>query len=155
MKHKPTVYLAGPLFSQAELEFNRQIKRHLSRSFRVFLPQEDGDLMADLLRCGLPAREAVRKVFAQDVVAVRASDALIIVLDGRCIDEGAAFELGVAYALRKTCIGLQTDPRRLAPFGNNPMIDGSLEGIFSTIEDAGSWLRQRFAAEIHAGEANC
>jgi nucleoside 2-deoxyribosyltransferase len=148
MKTKPAVYVAAPLFSQAELDFNRQIKQALSHSFRVFLPQEDGDLMNDLLRCGLSAREAVQKVFAQDVVAVRNCDAILIVMDGRSIDEGAAFELGVAYALRKVCVGVQTDVRRLAAFGNNPMIEGPCERIFSRIEDAVFWLEHRFAERI-------
>ena len=105
--------------------------------------------MTDLLTCGFQPREATQKVFAQDVVAVRACDALLIVLDGRSIDEGAAFELGLAYALRKLCIGLQTDTRRLAPFGNNPMIEAPLERIFETIDDAVSWLQVRFNADVY------
>ena len=150
LRNRPTVYVAAPLFSQAELAFNRQIKHELSKSFRVFLPQDDGDLMGNLLRCGLSVREAIRKVVAQDVVAVRNCDAVLIVLDGRGIDEGAAFELGVAFALQKVCIGLQTDVRRLAAFGNNPMIEGSVEKIFPAISEAVAWLEQRFAEKREA-----
>jgi nucleoside 2-deoxyribosyltransferase len=62
----------------------------------------------------------------------------LIILDGRAIDEGAAFELGFATAFGKLCVGLQTDPRRLIASRNNPMIDCALQHIF---EDAPSLLR--------------
>jgi nucleoside 2-deoxyribosyltransferase len=144
MKNKPSVYFAAPLFSQAELEFNRQVRDHLVPSFNVFLPQESGDLMFNLFRCGFSVKDAVQKVFAQDVAAIRRCDVFIILLDGRTIDEGAAFELGLAFALRKVCVGLQTDVRRLASFGNNPMIDGALEIVFSRVDEMAAWLEGRF-----------
>jgi nucleoside 2-deoxyribosyltransferase len=64
---------------------------------------------------------------------------LLIVLDGRTVNEGASFELGVAYALEKTCLGLQTDPRRLLPIGNNPMIDAALSQVFASIHELICW----------------
>jgi nucleoside 2-deoxyribosyltransferase len=62
-------------------------------------------------------------------------------LDGRTIDEGAAFELGYCAAKDKKCFGLQTDNRRLLITGNNPMIEESLEKIFLNIKDLISWAR--------------
>ena len=138
------------MFSQGERQFNLEISDRLSGSFDVFLPQESGVLMPDLLYRGFSPRAAIRKVFARDLIAIQQCAALLIVLDGRSVDEGAAFELGLAYALRKVCIGLQTDLRRLAPFGNNPMIEGSLEGIFPRIDEAVCWLEQRFAEQRKA-----
>jgi len=69
------------------------------------------------------------------LAAIRNCDLLVIVLDGRSVDEGAAFELGYAYAIGKPCYGLQTDPRRLLPFGNNPMLQHALKAVVSNVRD--------------------
>lgn len=117
------VYFAGPLFSQAELEFNAKITSMLrAKGFEVFLPQEHSDDVpssADLKdsKCGY---------FKADIQAVDGSDVLLIVLDGRVPDEGACFELGYAYARGKTCVGLKTDVRVAEFGGDNAMIVGSL-----------------------------
>ena len=145
MASKPLVYIAAPLFSQAERKFNSELRKYLSSYFRVFLPQASCDLMPDLIKRGVPIKTAVRSVFSQDLEGVRRCRAIVVVLDGRSIDEGGAFELGLAYAFGKICVGLQTDVRRLAPFGNNPMIDGALEKITSSPRELRDWLRHRFA----------
>ncbi|HNW38068.1 MAG TPA: nucleoside 2-deoxyribosyltransferase, partial [Methanosarcina vacuolata] len=44
MNRKKTVYLAGPLFSHAELDYNGRLRDLLlSKDFLVFLPQEDAE----------------------------------------------------------------------------------------------------------------
>ena len=48
-------------------------------------------------------------------------------------------ELGIAFGLGKTCIGLQTDLRRLMPLGNNPMVSCALCRTFSSVSDLVSW----------------
>jgi nucleoside 2-deoxyribosyltransferase len=139
------IYVASPLFNFAEQEFNQKIKKTLSKYFDVFLPQEDGGLIVDLIRDGLSPEVAAREVFNIDTAALDSCDLLLIVLDGRTIDEGAAFELGYAYAKGKLCFGLQTDVRRLLSFGNNPMIECSCEIIFDSLDIMISWLELRFA----------
>jgi nucleoside 2-deoxyribosyltransferase len=134
------VYLAGPLFSEAEQRFNVSLARRLERLVRVYLPQRDGGLMADMIRTGTPPKTAAHLVFKRDVDAILNCDYLIAVLDGRTVDEGVAFELGIAFAAKKRCIGLQTDIRRLAPWGNNPMITGALEVVFSSVDELVNWL---------------
>jgi nucleoside 2-deoxyribosyltransferase len=47
MRKLPRLYLAAPLFSQAEKAFNHDLKKELSAHFEVFLPQEDGGLLLD------------------------------------------------------------------------------------------------------------
>ncbi len=82
-----------------------------------------------------------------DIAALKKCDFVLIVLDGRSVDEGAAFELGYAYALGKVCYGLQTDPRRLLKIGiNNPMIDCALQQVFSSVDDLVAWAKT-FALE--------
>lgn len=134
LSDKPVLYLAGPLFSAAERSFNAFLKQALSQYFDVYLPQEDGALMPSLLESGYTANQASQIIFKNDMHAIRQSDLMLIVLDGRTVDEGASFELGAAYMLGKICIGLQTDFRRLAPFGNNPMLTGALTSVYLDIE---------------------
>lgn len=138
------IYIASPLFNDAEQEFNQKIKRELSSSFDVFLPQEDGGLIVDLIKEGLSPEVAAREVFNIDTAALDSCDLLLIVLDGRTIDEGAAFELGYAHAKGKLCFGLQTDVRRALTFGNNPMIECACEIIFNSLDVMISWLKARF-----------
>jgi nucleoside 2-deoxyribosyltransferase len=134
LKNKPVLYLAAPLFSAAERSFNTFLKQSLEQYFSVYLPQEDGALMPSLLDSGHSTAQACQIVFKNDMNAIRQSELLLIVLDGRSIDEGACFELGAAYVLGKLCIGLQTDFRRLAPFGNNPMLSGALSKVYPDVE---------------------
>ena len=137
--HRKRIYLAAPLFCEAELEFNRRVRDVLTSSFDVYLPQEEGGLLRKMTSDGVPSQDAARLVFERDLEALRASSVLLISLDGQTIDEGAAFELGFAHALGKQCYGLQTDARRLLPIGNNPMIDGALTSVFRSLEELRSW----------------
>jgi nucleoside 2-deoxyribosyltransferase len=139
---RPHIYLAAPLFSDAEQRFNLHLTERLEQWVDVYLPQRDGGLMNEMIRLGVPPKVAACRVFKRDVTAIREADYLVAVLDGRAIDEGVAFELGVAFSHAKRCIGLQTDARRLAPWGNNPMISGAVEVTFTTIEAMVSWLQR-------------
>jgi nucleoside 2-deoxyribosyltransferase len=135
MTTKQKLYLAGPLFSDAEKEFNRSLKSRLEQFIDVYLPQEDGGLVVEMVRAGISEREAWDFVFKKDIEEINDCNVFLIILDGRAVDEGAAVELGIAYALKKECIGLQTDPRRLLPNGNNPMISGALRTVFHSVQD--------------------
>lgn len=136
---KKNIYIAAPLFSYSERELNAKLKKLLSKYLDVYLPQEDGGLMSDMVADGMDRNRAATKVFDADIDALEKCDVLLIVLDGRTIDEGAAFELGYAYALGKPCFGLQTDVRRAVHGGNNPMIDKALCSIFSNIDALLNW----------------
>lgn len=136
---RPLVYLAAPLFSAAELAFNLALAERIGASLDVYLPQRDGGKLVDLIAHGVERRAAYRSIFDRDIRALEAATALIIVLDGRTVDEGASFELGYAYARNKLCCGIQTDPRRLLPVGNNPMLEIPLDKIFSSVEEVGRW----------------
>jgi nucleoside 2-deoxyribosyltransferase len=134
-----SVYIAGPLFSHGERTFNTTVDVLLEPYIDTYLPQRDGGLLADMIVQGTPPVDAAQTIFHLDLAALRRCDIFLIILDGRSIDEGAAFELGVAFALGKKCFGLQTDPRRLLPHGNNPMIDGALSQVFNSLESLRTW----------------
>jgi nucleoside 2-deoxyribosyltransferase len=150
MAGRKLIYLAAPLFSLAEKQENVRICRALERWCDVFLPQRDGELIPHLVQQGLDNREAYRIVFERDLAALKACDAVVINLDGRAVDEGAAFELGVAFALGKCCVGYRTDVRVLLPWGLNPMITVPLSHTFTCIETLEEWARS-FRAETRQG----
>ncbi len=112
------LYLAGPLFSAAERRFNEELAGRLEAAgFDVFLPQRDGVEGDRPPHDAMPRAERRRAMFARDVAEILACDVFLVVLDGRVPDEGACFELGLAYGRRRLAppgprlIGLRTDAR--------------------------------------------
>ena len=128
------VYLAGPLFSQAEREYNLKISEILeSYGYDVFLPQRDGVLATELV--GLTGEEKVAKIFEIDKNEVLKSDIVFVILDGRVPDEGACIELGLGYAYGKRCYGFKSDFRSIeSDIDINPMIAGCLQKIFYNVD---------------------
>ena len=137
---KPRIYLAAPLFSQAERAFNMVLKQELLPYADVWLPQEDGTLLVDMLAQGQSRDKACKEIFRQDLVAIDDATMAVIVLDGRVVDEGAAFELGYAWSRGKRCVALRTDPRQLLAHGNNPMIEQAVERTFTSVSDLVEWV---------------
>jgi len=135
------LYIAGPLFSEAEKVFNKKLKTLLQPYFEVYLPQEDGGLMVEMIKDGMPQELATKRVFSTDIEAMEKCSFFLIILDGRSVDEGAAFELGFAFSKGKPCYGLKTDPRQLLPYGNNPMISCSIKEIFSSVQSLMQWAK--------------
>ena len=103
--------------------------------------------MSEMVEEGVASDVAACRVFRRDMDAIRQAHYLVAVLDGRAIDEGVAFELGVAFCHEKRCVGLQTDSRRLASWGNNPMITGACEDIHS-VDDLLSWMMRETSENI-------
>ena len=149
MLKKHTIYLAAPLFNEAELAYNKSLKARLQAYFDIFLPQEDGLLLRDLVANGTSAALAERMVFDADIAAMKESDLILVVLNGAHIDEGAAFELGFSFALGKRCVGLKSDIRQSLPTGNNPMINQSCERIFNSADALVTWLIATYAKKQH------
>ncbi|MCX2199392.1 nucleoside 2-deoxyribosyltransferase [Pantoea agglomerans] len=140
MEIKKRVYLAAPLFNEAELTYNRELKKALSPYFDVFLPQEDGLLLRDISSESISNDLAEGKIFNADITAMNNCDIIIVVLNGAHIDEGVAFELGYCFAKGKRCIGIKEDVRQALPTGNNPMISKSCEKILDSKSSLLSWI---------------
>lgn len=140
---KKKIYIASPLFSASEIEFNRKIKGILDPFFSVYLPQDDAGLVTELIKNHTSARDAGLKVFRLDIAAMDQADIILVNLDGRSIDEGAIFELGYMFATNKRCIGLQTDTRKPFPTGNNPMLEFSCEKIFTSMKELQKWAKKQ------------
>lgn len=139
---KARLYFAAPLFSEAERQFNAVLADKLRTPFDVYLPQDDGGLVSEMVKRGTDFNDAFVTVFNLDVIEIRKCDVFLILLDGRAVDEGAAFELGYATAIGKMCIGLQTDPRRAIGSRNNPMIDCALEYVFTSVDALVEWSNE-------------
>lgn len=135
------IYIAGPLFSQGEKEFNKKLKELVAPFAEIYLPQENGLLLTNLVRSTKDLIDAANTVVKNDIEAIEACDVFIIVLDGRAVEEGSAFELGMAFVKGKICIGLQTDPRREILGINNPMIEHACSRIYDNLEDLVSFVR--------------
>ena len=138
---RPRLYLASPLFSDAERRYNLDLRTTLLSVVDVHLPQEDGRLLVDLVTAGVDVDEAKRMIYVGDLAAIEASDILLLVMDGRSVDEGASFELGYARARGKVCLGLKTDPRSLLPIGDNPMIECALDARFDSRAGLLAWIK--------------
>lgn len=146
------VYIAAPLFNEAEREFNLKVDSLVSElGLKTFLPQRDAGDASKLVSGGQSPEEVKRRLFDLDYANVRACDILLFLIDGRAPDEGSCVELGMAYALGKPCIGFQTDSRRFAPHGNNLMIDGSLRGWAHDWDELRQLLRS-LAAQISVAD---
>lgn len=151
---KKRVYIAGPLFSQGELEFNREVNsRLIDLGFDTFLPQENGHKLSDLIHTN-EKNEAADIIFRRDIAEIEKSDILLFIMDGRVPDEGACVELGVAHALRKYCLGLKTDSRSMMHDMDNPLIIGALEGrIANSISELERFFqRDRILPQNNSGE---
>lgn len=144
-------YFAAPLFNEMERRFNFEVAREIEQYTDVFLPQRDGGLLTKLVQDGISVQVAEQRIFEMDLAAMESADLLIAVLDGSHIDEGVAFEIGYAFALGKSCVGLQTDSRRLLPTGNNPMLGRSLALVCHDRSHLLEWVRQFAVTHVDVG----
>lgn len=123
------VYLAGPLFSDAERQFNLMLAHRLETAgHTVFLPQRD--VQQGSREPGYPAR-----IFQADVQGLQGADVVVAVCDGIPMDDGTAWEIGYAWARGVPIIGLRTDPRIVGLEERiNLMIQESLTVLVDTID---------------------
>lgn len=97
------IYLAGPLFTRAEYQFNEELAYDLKEiGFEVFLPQEKCKGVLN-----------TREIFTICKAGIEASDIVIAILDGADADSGTCWEVGFAYAIGiSRIIALRTDFRQ-------------------------------------------
>jgi nucleoside 2-deoxyribosyltransferase len=112
------VYVAGPLFSQAEREFLEKMVDCLAKASHLdpirdfFLPHRDGGELGKG-----PTREYI---FNLDIARIRSADVIVALLDGQDSDSGTCVELGYAYALKKKIFGILTDFRSYCTNDHEP-----------------------------------
>jgi nucleoside 2-deoxyribosyltransferase len=109
MRHAASIriYLAGPLFTQAEWQWNQRLKEELeSRGVSVLLPQERAEPM-------LAGKENFDPtiLFKENLAGIGKAKAVVAIFDGADVDSGTAWECGYAYKLGRPVIGVRTDIR--------------------------------------------
>jgi nucleoside 2-deoxyribosyltransferase len=136
------VFIAGPLFSQAEREFNVRVEEELRRhGFETFLPQRDVGRLDELL--AREGKRAYRTIFNQDLKGLEQADAVVAILDGPDVDSGTAFEVGYAFAKGKPVIGLKTDMRVFARAEEvNNMLAQGVKAIAKNVDEVISALKK-------------
>ena len=124
------VFLAAPLFSEAERGFNAKIAKRLrEKGFEVWLAQETSFIQHD-------THKEKTAIYEGDISALNASDAVVAILDGAEVDAGVAYEMGYAKALEKPIIGLKTDYRTFSGMEEvNLMLEVPLIKICKSIEE--------------------
>jgi len=108
------LYLAGPLFTLAERQFNERLAELVSQAtgVEVILPQERAKLF-------LGKSDGLRLIFKDCLEMVDASDVVLAILDGADADSGTCVELGYAWGRGKPVIGVRTDFRSSEDRGLN------------------------------------
>lgn len=103
------VYMAGPLFSQAERLFLEQMVIELARASGLdansdfFLPHRDGGELGKG-----PKR---LDIFNLDISELSQASIVVALLDGQDVDSGTCIELGYAFSSEKKIFGIITDFR--------------------------------------------
>jgi len=116
------VYLAAPVFSQVQRQYNRRLAHRL----RALLPRSEVVLPQDF-RVGprgasFNDRRYLRALYRRCIEEIRGADVVVALLDGPDADSGVAFEVGFARGIGKPVLGVRTDYRQLQAKGLNVML---------------------------------
>ncbi|GAB6042895.1 nucleoside 2-deoxyribosyltransferase [Endothiovibrio diazotrophicus] len=113
-----TIYLAGPLFSQAERAWHRETRRlllerarELQREVEVVWPYE----LIDQREIDALGDRARGEIFRRCREGLERCDLLLALLDGAQVDDGTAWEIGYFYRSAmdgRRIIGIRTDFRQ-------------------------------------------
>lgn len=109
------IYLAAPLFTKAEIEFNKTIASVLyQHNYKVFLPQEEALSLENPLDIFKKCKEGIDNC-----------DIVVAILDGADADSGTCWEVGYAFGSSIPIIILRTDFRKSGDTeGFNAMLYG-------------------------------
>ena len=140
------IYLAGPLFTTAEQEFNRQLRDLLENAgHQVWLPQEHE-----------PRERPAQAIFETDVAGLDASEVVVANMDGPDPDSGTCWECGYAYK-KKPIILFRTDFREAGDVHGSPfnlMLSASAAKVIlaplASVEDLANRIASALA-ELPAG----
>jgi nucleoside 2-deoxyribosyltransferase len=134
------LYLAGPLFTEAERTFNRTLAERLEADGHIVsLPQRDTPEPE--------GPERGHRIFLVNLAGLTSAEVVVAVCDGPQVDDGTAWEIGYAYARGIPVYGLRTDPRitqrREEPI--NLMILEGLRALVPSVDALRSVLRDHCA----------
>ena len=104
------VYLAGPLFTTPERDFNALLATRLrTDGHEVFLPHEHP-----------PADLTGEAILRKDLKGLDWAECVVAVMDGPDPDSGTSWECGYAYARNKPVVLFRSDLRRSGDTADAP-----------------------------------
>ena len=145
------VYVAGPLFSEAERAWLDALAARLrAEGFECFVPHEQFRELGDV---------TVEEVYRIDAEGLRSADALVAWLDGAMVDDGTACEIGMFAELCRSggehyrgIVAITTDIRlerrragNVVGGGMNLFVAGAIEScgrICHSVDEAVGALRE-------------
>jgi nucleoside 2-deoxyribosyltransferase len=132
------IYLAAPLFTKGEQDFNLSVYKYLTDSgYQVFLPQQE---------C---AQKQDKEIYQTCLQGLKSAAIVVAILDGADADSGTCWECGYAVSQGIPVIAVRTDFRDSGDTkGFNAMLyysaakvidraDGLLAAIVSEIQALG------------------
>jgi len=136
------IYLAGPLFTQAEQSWLRGVKASLlEHGYEVCWPFElfkDGQISTW-------GPIAPRRIMERCREALDKSSLVVAWIDGTQVDDGTAWEIGYAHAKGKPVHGIRTDSRQSGDTPHsvvNAMIEASCATVSRSVSDLLSALKR-------------
>jgi len=145
------LYVAGPLFSEAERSWLEMLAARLrTQGFECFVPHEHFPELANV---------TVEEVYRIDTDGLRSSNALVAWLDGAMVDDGTACEIGMFAELVRNdseryrgIVAIATDLRLerrrrqgVVGDGMNLFVVGAIEScgkIVHAVDEVGAALRE-------------
>jgi nucleoside 2-deoxyribosyltransferase len=122
------IYLAGPIFSQAEIDWAGKVKASIQDALgqvKVIWPHE--------IASGSP-----EEIFLANTSALKSCELLVAILDGSQVDDGTSWEVGYHYSQGKPVLGIRTDFRNAGETSRskiNAMVEQSCLAIASNLEE--------------------
>lgn len=135
MPTPPTLYYAGPLFTDAERAWNAAnavTLRARLPGMRVLMPQEFCAAL-DTDPSGKPRYDLIAKACLDHLAE---ADVVLAILDGADADSGTCFEAGWAVARGIPVIGLRTDWRPAEDGAANCMLTRTCCSVVKSLDAA-------------------
>lgn len=140
------IYLAGPLFSEAEQNWLKNFQNELrERGYNVLWPYE----IFDQKEVKTWGKDTARKIMECCRDALLTCDIVVALLDGTQVDDGTSWEIGYACAKDIPVVGIRTDMRYGGEVANgkvNAMLAGSCLAICESRKEILDWLAREFPA---------
>jgi nucleoside 2-deoxyribosyltransferase len=133
------IYLAGPLFTTSERDFNTRLATRLRNlGHELFVPQEH------------PAPDRTGKaIFRKDLAGLDWADGVVAIMDGADPDSGTCWECGYAYATGKPVVLFRSDIRGSGDAGDIP-VNAMLMGAANAYVERPLGTVDEAATAIHA-----
>ena len=137
------IYLAGPLFSTAERDFNARLAQLLrDLGHEIWLPQESEQ-----------ATMTPAQIFNEDVAGIDWAEVVVANMDGPDPDSGTCWECGYAYR-KKPIVVFRTDFRVGYEFRPDPPVENDEQAPYNLMLTESATIRLDLASSSIAEVAS-